>query len=204
MPPMPAASMLRIMPQNHCSPKEIHLNPPRLRAGGGRLSKLYQTAETSGIPEHLHCRLGIHEFLPVHRLTSSAPGFRVLNFRGWDPIPRISDFHRKLVYNRGTLSDEASNMFVSWIFKGLCSTCSNSTTCTYGREAGRPVTECLEFDGFPMSRPIALGGHLSPLARSWVRPAEESYSGAPGLCGTCNARTACSPEPDKSACTDYR
>ncbi len=95
-------------------------------------------------------------------------------------------------------------MFVSGIFRGLCVTCGNNTICTYERNAGQPVTDCLEFEPFPMSRPMAQGGNMSPLAKSWVRRAEEAYAGEPGLCGTCNGREGCVPEANKSACVNYR
>ncbi|MBZ5498355.1 MAG: hypothetical protein LAP85_18295 [Acidobacteriia bacterium] len=95
-------------------------------------------------------------------------------------------------------------MFVSRIYRGLCATCGNTVICTYAKEADQPVTACEEFDGYAMTRPIACGGYLSPLAKSWVRSEEECYSGEDGLCGTCGARRSCAGEPGKSSCADYR
>ena len=99
---------------------------------------------------------------------------------------------------------EVSTVLMNRVYRGLCSTCSNSVICTYARETGRPVTGCEEFEGYTMTRPISCGGFLSPLARSWVRPEEEVYSGAAGLCGTCAARATCTGEPTQSTCSNYR
>ena len=67
---------------------------------------------------------------------------------------------------------------------GLCATCRNAATCTYPRRADRPVRECLEFDGELRAEPRAAAG--SPRrTRTEVERVE------PGLCGTCDLRTAC-------------
>mgnify|MGYP001566844193 CR=1 FL=1 len=93
--------------------------------------------------------------------------------------------------------------------RGLCSTCRNDPTCTYPRDAGRPVLQCQEFEGYVMTPPRTTGRDISPSTNLWVRSAaEEKYTGKyMGLCRSCENRGTCTfPKPEGGVwhCEEYR
>lgn len=93
--------------------------------------------------------------------------------------------------------------------RGLCSACRNDPTCTYPRDPGRPVVQCLDFEGYVAAPPKATGGNGSRPDNSRVRSTmEEKYSGKyMGLCRNCENRGTCTfskPEGGVWHCEEYR
>ena len=105
----------------------------------------------------------------------------------------------------GTISEKRE-------YHGLCSSCSNTVTCTYPRDPGRSVVQCDEFEGSLKSpfkttgTPFFMADLPSPSQRiSHFRG--KTQNGNKGLCRLCEARSTCSyPKPEGGVwhCEEYR
>jgi hypothetical protein len=85
------------------------------------------------------------------------------------------------------------------VYKGLCSTCKNASTCTFPRDVNRPVMHCDEFDGYegPKTKVI-------PRLKPEVDTDETVLK---GLCRNCEERHHCTyPKPAGGVwhCDEYR
>jgi hypothetical protein len=92
--------------------------------------------------------------------------------------------------------------------RGLCATCRNADGCAYLQQAGAPVLQCEEFDGYQPPRRRA-GGPGARSARPPVGPdaSEDDASHYKGLCVDCEDRRTCTfPRPEGGVwrCEEYR
>jgi hypothetical protein len=93
--------------------------------------------------------------------------------------------------------------------RGLCETCRNDPTCTYPRNSGQPVLQCLDFEGFVAApaKTISRNGSHGSNSR-FQSNLEGKYTGKyMGLCRTCENRGVCTfPKPEGGIwhCDEYR
>ncbi len=73
-------------------------------------------------------------------------------------------------------------------YKGLCSSCRSTSTCTFPKTSAQPILQCEEFDGSSASPPDAL--LKSSLSSPASRPAED-LTMLMGLCRGCERAMTC-------------
>ncbi len=79
---------------------------------------------------------------------------------------------------------------------GLCKTCKNAATCTFPREAGRPVRFCDEFDGEEKAEEV----------KPKVEVKKTPLNDLKGLCRLCDRAESCTfPKPEGGVwhCEEY-
>ncbi len=84
--------------------------------------------------------------------------------------------------------------------RGLCGTCTLSTTCTFPRNAEKPVMHCDEFEGFEYTKTQTVTKTTGTSA------AVEDKVELKGLCKNCENRPTCSyPKPASGVwrCEEY-
>jgi hypothetical protein len=95
-------------------------------------------------------------------------------------------------------------------YRGLCSTCQRVSSCTYPREADRPISYCCEYEGYEdcegsVSLALLTRDHM--LSRGTGSGARDTDSAVfKGLCGNCRNRDTCTfPKPEGGVwhCEEY-
>jgi hypothetical protein len=84
--------------------------------------------------------------------------------------------------------------------RGLCGTCSLSTTCTFPRASERPIMHCDEFEGYEFSKTV------SSTKTTGISTVAENRVELKGLCKNCENRPTCSyPKPESGVwrCEEY-
>jgi len=91
-------------------------------------------------------------------------------------------------------------------YSGLCSSCKNAPNCTYPRSAGRPITQCEEFEGFQCR---SAGNSTENISQSFagVKAEERNQDKNLGLCRNCENLSSCKfPKPEGGIwhCEEYQ
>jgi len=94
------------------------------------------------------------------------------------------------------------------IYRGLCTCCTLTSTCTYPRELGRPVLQCDEFDGISPSPELRMNEvrNRSVNHFSGIPSGNQSPGMSTGLCAYCeNLHTCTYPKPEGGVwhCEEY-
>lgn len=84
--------------------------------------------------------------------------------------------------------------------RGLCGTCTLSTTCTFPRASERPIMHCDEFEGYEYTKTVTLTKTIGTATE-----VEEKVE-LKGLCRNCENRPTCTyPKPASGVwrCEEY-
>jgi len=116
---------------------------------------------------------------------------------------------------KGEEENEGTAMSMIRNYRGLCSTCKNTSTCTYPRDPDRPIFYCCEHEGYEecegsVSLALLRPGNIFSQKPDFVaKPLtmEPATGVDKGLCRNCTNRETCTfPKPEGGVwhCDEYR
>ena len=105
-------------------------------------------------------------------------------------------------------ASQPSETSESFLFTGLCATCSIVDTCVSAKNGGYPVVECEEYapDGRTFSEIVEVTAPTPTKKASLVVKKTEEEAVVEGLCETCAYRETCTfPRPEGGVwhCEEY-